>query len=302
MVSARRSRAQTAAKVAQLRAQQARAERRRKLLLAGGAVALVLVVAGGLVVAKLAGAGTAKSARTTAATSALTAQLARASTVLEPLGAGTASTFPAAIKAPALTVGGVPRVLYVGAEYCPYCAAQRWAVAIALGRFGTWSGLGQTSSSASDAFPNTPSLSFHGATLSSTYVSFTGVETTSNQPLAGGGYQPLDSLSASDTVLVQKFNAAPYVPTASAGSIPFIDIGGVFVSSGSAYSPQLFANKTQAQVAAALADPKDPIATAVGGSANVLTAAICRTTGQKPAAVCSMPGVKTAAAKLGHAG
>jgi len=29
----------------------------------------------------------------------------------------------------------LPLVLYVGAEYCPYCAAQRWSTIIALSRF-----------------------------------------------------------------------------------------------------------------------------------------------------------------------
>jgi hypothetical protein len=175
-------------------------------------------------------------------------------------------------------------------------------MAVALSRFGTWSGLGQTSSSATDVYPSTPTLSFHGAKLTSSYVSFTGVETTTNQPLAGGGYQALDSLTSADAALVQKYNAAPYVPSGAAGSIPFIDIGGTYVSSGAAFTPQLLANKTQAQVAAALKDPKDPIAQAIGGSANVLTAAVCRVTGGQPAAVCTAPGVQAAATKLGHAG
>ena len=38
---------------------------------------------------------------------------------------------------PALTSGGKPEILYVGAEYCPYCAAERWAMVVALSRFGT---------------------------------------------------------------------------------------------------------------------------------------------------------------------
>jgi hypothetical protein len=302
VVNARTSRARASARVAQMRAEQQRIERRRKLMVAVGSVAVVLVLVGALVGAKLAGVGSAKSAKTTAAARSLTTALASASAGLEPLGAGSATNLPSAIKAPALTAVGKPRVLYVGAEYCPFCAAQRWAVAVALGRFGTWSELGQTSSSASDVYPNTPTLSFHRATLTSSYVSFTGVETTTNQPLTGGGYQPLDTLSPSDAALVQKFNAAPYVPTASAGSIPFIDIGGAYVSSGASLSPQLLASKTQAQVAAALHDPKDPIAQAIGGAANAITAAVCRATTGQPAAVCTAPGVQAAAGKLGHAG
>lgn len=302
MVNARKSRAEAAAaKVAAMRAEQARAERRRKLLAWGG-VAVVLVLVAALVVAKLAGVGTAKAAKTTAASDSLTSTLASASPGLESLGAGTASNPPTAIKATALTSGGKPRIMYVGAEYCPFCAAQRWAVAVALSRFGSWSGLGQTTSAAGDVYPNTPTLSFHGAQLTSNYVTFTGAETTTNQPLAGGsGYQALDTLSASDTALIKKFNAPPYVAASSAGSIPFIDIGGAFVSSGASYTPQLLSGMTQAQVAAALKVPTNPVAQAVGGAANVLTAAICKTTNNQPAAVCTASGVTAAATKLGHA-
>lgn len=302
MVNARKSRAQaSAAKVALLRAQQERAARRRQLLAAGG-VALVFIAVVGLVTAKLIGVGSVKAAATTSASQQLTAGLTSAATALKGVGPQGNSALPAAIKAPALTADGKPRVLYVGAEYCPYCAAQRWAVAIALSRFGTWSGLGQTTSSATDAYPNTPTLSFHGAKLTSTYVSFSGFETTTNQPTAGGGYQPLDSLDAADTALLRKYNAAPYVASSAAGSIPFLDIGGTFVSSGSSYSPDLLAGKTQLQVVSALQNPADPIAKGAGAAANAITAAICKTTGGQPGAVCTAPGVTAAAAKLGHAG
>jgi hypothetical protein len=88
-----------------------------------------------------------------------------------------------------LTANGKPLVVYVGAEYCPYCAAERWAAVIALSRFGTFSGLGQTHSSSTDVYPNTATLSFHGASYTSQYLQFQGVETQSNQP-QGTGYAP----------------------------------------------------------------------------------------------------------------
>ena len=40
---------------------------------------------------------------------------------------------PAALTGPS----GSPELFYYGAEYCPYCAAERWSVVIALSRFGT---------------------------------------------------------------------------------------------------------------------------------------------------------------------
>src|SRR5581483_1419549 len=36
---------------------------------------------------------------------------------------------------------GRPEVLYIGAEYCPYCASERWSLIAALSRFGSFSGL-----------------------------------------------------------------------------------------------------------------------------------------------------------------
>src|SRR5205823_15010475 len=36
---------------------------------------------------------------------------------------------------------GKPEVLYIGAEYCPFCAAERWSLVYALARFGTFKGL-----------------------------------------------------------------------------------------------------------------------------------------------------------------
>jgi hypothetical protein len=49
-----------------------------------------------------------------------------------------------------LTSGGTPRVLYVGAGFCPYCAAVRWPLIVALSRFGTFSGLSTTRSAVTD--------------------------------------------------------------------------------------------------------------------------------------------------------
>ncbi|HEX8036257.1 MAG TPA: DUF929 family protein, partial [Ktedonobacterales bacterium] len=31
---------------------------------------------------------------------------------------------------------GKPQILYIGAEYCPFCAAERWSLIVVLGRFG----------------------------------------------------------------------------------------------------------------------------------------------------------------------
>lgn len=293
-----RARAQTRARLAEVRAAQARQERKRRLFIAVGAVCGILVIAGGLVALKAAGVGENESSGSPAV--AASPQVVKAVTtvpasVLDSVGVGAATTFPKAIQAPPLTVDGKPRVLYVGADYCPYCAAQRWALAVALSRLGTWSGLRQTHSSSSDVFPNTPTLSFHGATYTSDYVSFTGYETATNEQV-GGQYKPLDTLSAADEKIFQTYDRPPY--TDGEGGIPFVDIGGPYVLSGASFSPQILAGMTHEQVAAALSDPTSPIAKAVDGTANAFTAAICDVTKGSPAAVCNAPGVRAASERL----
>ena len=77
----------------------------------------------------------------------------------------------ATVDGPSLTQGGKPEVLFMGSEYCPYCAAQRWAMVSAVSRFGTFSGLTTTHSSSSDVDANTPTLTFYGSKYTSQYIS-----------------------------------------------------------------------------------------------------------------------------------
>lgn len=286
-----------------MRAEQARAQRRRRLVLALTAVSAVVLVIAGLVVAKVAGVGSHTTSTTAAAPAGASPQVVSAVTsvpaaTLDKVGAGTAGNPPAAVKAPALTADGKPKMLYVGAEYCPFCAAQRWGVMVALSRFGTWSNLGATTSSASDVYPNTPTLSFHGAGYTSKYVTFAGYETQTNTA-SNGQYAPLDTLPPADQQLLSTYDQPPYVASDAAGSIPFLDIAGQYIGSGASYSPQMLAGKTREQIASRLANPADPIAQAVDGTANLITAAVCKTTGGQPANVCTAPGVTAAAGKLG---
>ncbi|TCO35735.1 uncharacterized protein DUF929 [Kribbella steppae] len=285
-------------KVAELRAAQRRAERRKRLLIAFGAVAAVVIVVVGLVVVRLAGGGQQAAAGPSGSADAqiVSALAAVPSTTFDEVGTAGVQGGPAAINASALTADGKPKVLYIGAEFCPFCAAERWPVAVALSRFGAFGNLGTTHSAGDDVYPNTPTLSFHGATYTSQYLAFTGVETTTNEKV-GDQYAPLDTPSAADQQTFETYNQPPYVK--SGGSIPFIDIGGKYVSSGATYSPEILAGKTQAEIANALKDPSSPIARAVDASANLYTAALCQVTGNQPGNVCTSAAVTAAAGKLG---
>ena len=51
-------------------------------------------------------------------------------------------------------------MIFVGAEYCPYCAAERWSMIMALSRFGTFTGLKEMSSESNDVDPDTSTFTF----------------------------------------------------------------------------------------------------------------------------------------------
>jgi hypothetical protein len=305
MSSLVKSKAAARERIAAMRAARARSARRRRIAVSLAAIAMVVVVIAGLIVAKTAGLGSGGTSANGGVTGPATAAeineiSAVSASTFNTIGAGTTQLVPQPVKAPALSARAKPRILYIGAEYCPYCAAQRWPVAVALARFGTWTGLGITSSSSSDVYPDTPTLSFHGATYTSPYLAFTGVETQGRDPV-DGQYPTLDSPTKADQRTFATYDQPPYVQ-GTKGSIPFIDIGGRYLSNGASYSPDLLKARTTAQVARALANPANPIAKAVDGSADAITAAICNVTGERPASVCATSGVTTAAGRLGGSG
>ena len=226
---------------------------------------------------------------------------------VEGAGSSSAITPPTVVQGqPRLTfsVRGrpLPGILYVGAEYCPYCAAERWAIVAALSRFGTFSDLRITTSSNDDVFPATSTLSFFGSRFSSSYVAFQAVEETTNQPGKGAaGYQRLQRLTKEQSEVATRYDSGHFISglgSTSGGVIPFIDIGNRVLVAGSSFSPSLLAGLSQRQIAADLHHPGTPVAQAILGIADYLDAAICAETQGAPAAVCSSSGVRHAAETL----
>jgi thiol-disulfide isomerase/thioredoxin len=291
MGKAQRNRQQNAReKIAAQQAAARRAEVRKRMLLTGGSVVAVLAIVVAFVVIKaFSGTASAGSNTATANASVVSDLTSVPASTLKTVGKGSALTYNAKpmipITGPALTENGKPEVLYMGAEYCPFCATERWAMAEALSRFGTFSGLKFIHSDSSDVYPSTPTLTFYKSTYTSKYVTFTPVEeTTPNKQL-------LQTPTAAQQALDTKYNAPPYVPAANAGAIPFVDLGNKFILSGAQYNPQVLQGKSWAQVAAALKDPSNPIAQGADGAANTFTAAICKLTNNLPATACT-PTVK----------
>ncbi len=173
---------------------------------------------------------------------------------------------------------GKPQFFYMGAEYCPYCAAQRWSMIVALSRFGQFD-KPLTAIIASEN--NVPTYSFDKSTYTSQYLDFVPVEVEDNQAQP----QALETLSPDQQQLVNKYDGPPY--TQSTGAYPFMDIGNQLVSSGAFYAPDILIGSTHQQIADQIKDPNSKISQAVLGSANYITASICTMIQNQPSSVCT---------------
>jgi hypothetical protein len=259
-------------RIAAERAARKRAEARRRLLVAGGAITAVLAVVVALVAVKL----TASPAHRTASESMAPATIVRQVTsvpaaTLTQVSPGQAVTLLEKVKKPGpmLTIGGKPAVVFVSEESCPFCAAERWALTVALSHFGTWSQLGITKSSATDIYPNTATLSFRAARYRSADLTLNTTELTDNVG------RPLQSQTALDARLIASYDVPPYVNSVDqSGAVPFLDIGNQYILAGAQYDPQVLAGLSAAQIASQLGTPSSPVAQAIDGAAKVIIAAI----------------------------
>ena len=259
-------------RIAAERAARKRAEARRRFLAAAGAVAVVLAMVVALVAVKL----TASPAHRTASESIAPAALVRQvitvpAAALAGVSPGQATTLLQQVKTPGprLTLDGKPAIVFVSEESCPFCAAERWALTVALSHFGTWSQLGITKSSATDIYPNTATLSFRAARYRSAELTLSTTELTDN---VGHLLQPQTAL---DARLIASYDVPPYVNSVDqSGAVPFLDIGNRYILAGAQYNPQVLAGLSAAQIANQLSNPSSPVAQAIDGSANVIIAAI----------------------------
>lgn len=176
-----------------------------------------------------------------------------------------------------VTLENKPYFLYVGAQFCPFCAAERWSIVKALSNFGSWSGLGPDISADEEAgFSKIPTYNFVNATYESQYISYGHKETAdrNGKPIPG---QELTDFEK------KWFNQ--YDPT---GGVPFLFINGKYVQLSSGYSPSLLQGKTYEQVKADVdSNANAPYVTAINREADIITAYLCKATNNQPTNVCN---------------
>jgi hypothetical protein len=179
---------------------------------------------------------------------------------------------------------GKSLVFFMGAGFCPFCAAERWAIVNALANFGKWEGLVETASADHDEkYLNIATVSFARAKYESDYVEFVGRET------ADRNFEPLEELGEKDYEILDTFNPDQI--------IPFLLIDGQFMQVGTGYSPQILEGMDHAKVLAELANSASPTGKAIRAEIDNITALICKSIAGT-AGACNSENIKSLVAKI----
>jgi hypothetical protein len=265
------TRTSAARKIAAQRA--AERARRNRLWLAGGSITVVIALVVAIIAVKALRQPPAQS-NAAVTLSAVEQQVTNVPAGrLNSVGTGQANALQQTKgNQPPLTSGGKPEVLYIGGEFCPFCAAERWALTVALSRFGTFSGLHFIHSAADDG--DIATLTFYRSHYTSKYVSFAPVEWyTENDRVT------LQPPTSAQLALFQKYDGPPYVNTNNSGGFPFVDIGNKYLALGAQFQPTVLSGLSWSQIATDLSNPASPVAQNIDGAANTITKALDQLTG-----------------------
>ncbi len=213
-----------------------------------------------------------------------------------------------------LIVNGRAYMTFIGAEFCEYCAVERFAVFSALSNFGNWTYYGKTVTTntlpvyntTNATEPQNDALFFKAAEgdwtinflnphlqYSSSFVDFSSVEVLNN------AYNPLQQMNALQSSYTNKYDPA--------GAVPFIVIGGnfyivgpgkslapngvpiIFDSAHVGYPPSYIINQVN--------QTGSPINIAFNMEVDYISAILCHQLNNAPH-VCSVPSISAIEAKI----
>jgi hypothetical protein len=171
--------------------------------------------------------------------------------------------------------GDKVRVFFLGAQFCPFCAAERWALVSALERFGTLTGYAPEAHTPGMAgFRLVPTYDLRNAVYTSPYLNY------SSNEIFDKDNAPLDTLDADAQAIVDRFD-----PEAK---FPFLMINGQYVQFDSGFSPGLIDGLDFQTLRGQLESGEQNEATqAIIAEADLITRYLCNSTGGEPGVVCT---------------
>jgi hypothetical protein len=216
--------------------------------------------------------------------------------------------------APLEVLNGKPSVIYLGAISCVYCGENRWAMALALGQFGSFQNLFKGYSSLGDA--DVPTIYWapaeynvsqgvdFGNFYTSNYINFLSMDYASPitagfqmgpltyfQQEATSTMNPAYESAASTIIRLNNYDGTPYTIWGKY-SVPGADASNFGDSSSNSTTTLPMASLTHDQVLGLLAKPHTPFGWNDYAAADFYISLICASM-SSPAPVCSLPSIST---------
>jgi thiol-disulfide isomerase/thioredoxin len=162
---------------------------------------------------------------------------------------------------------GKPVVVYIGGDYCPYCAIERWSLLMAFSRFGNFSNLRYMTSAPNDVGAGDFStFSFTGSSYSSKYIAFQTIEQ--------------EDRNRNEIATIPANYSAAFN-----GYYPYVNFGNRYILETLLPDPTILTNKNWTQILTDIST-SDSTGTVIKEGANAVTALICRLTSDQPTSVC----------------
>lgn len=279
--TARRPAAGAAKRPPRGRAAAAQRARHQRNLLAAVAVAVVVVVIAVFVIVKATSSSTSSLDRqpiSPALLSKITTPVPMSVLNAGAARVGSNSKAPTPITGPPRIVNGKPELLYVGAEFCPICATERWPLTVALSEFGTFGNLREMHSATNDG--NIATLTYYQATYTSPYFTFTSYEVENRNS------KPLETPPpAVQTLWTNATKSLPNGPD----TFPFVDMNGKWQLLSSQLSTDTFSGASFATIVSSIGDNTNTYGAYTDAAAAQLVHSICGVIGNK-APVCASAG------------
>jgi thiol-disulfide isomerase/thioredoxin len=163
------------------------------------------------------------------------------------------------------TANGKPVVVYIGADFCPYCAVERWSLIMALSRFGNFSNLHYMTSSSDEG--DYATFTFTGSSYSSKYVVFQ-------------SFEQEDRNRNVVTTIPANYSSE------FTDSYPFVNFGNKYLLQTLIPDTTILAGKNWTQILSDISTT-DATGAIIKEGANAITALICSLTSNAPASVCN---------------
>jgi len=178
------------------------------------------------------------------------------------------------VSGQSFSTNGKPVLVSATGEHCSPCALERWPLVMALMRFGSFTNLEYMTSSAAEG--DYATFAFAASSYQSSYLVY--------QP-----YEVYDRGGNSFQTLPANYSSADKQYGRS--SIPFLDFANKYVISGGILpDPSLLGTKNWTQIISSI-QTGDTLGNQIKQAANVITAVICKTTGEEPTSVCSQSSI-----------